>query len=139
MPISAPNPNIKPSVNLVDAFTYTQAESISFKKRCEFSYDSVIIASECPVLFSVQIFRRGAAPDPEDILLDLFGGEAASLRAVRRLLRGRLRLALALLTPTALRSIPPGLDWPKLGGSQGCRPECPAYSSPGSRSDSTGR
>ena len=35
-------------------------------------------------------FFRGAAPDPEDILLDLFGGEAASLRAVRRLLRGRL-------------------------------------------------
>ena len=27
---------------------------------------------------SVQIFRRGAATDPEDILLDLFGGEAAS-------------------------------------------------------------
>ena len=68
--------------------------------------------------FLCKIFR-GAAPDPEDILLDLFGGEAASLRAVRRLLRGRLRLALALLTPTALRSIPPGLDWPKLCGSQG--------------------
>jgi len=52
---------------------------------------------------------------------------------------GGYRLALALLTPTALRSIPPELDWPKLGGSQGCCPEGPAYPCPGARSDSTGR
>ena len=31
IPISAPNPNSKPSVNLVEALTYTAAESISFK------------------------------------------------------------------------------------------------------------
>jgi len=68
------------------------------------------------------------------------GGEFSPDRyAMCRLLRGRLRLALALPTPTALRSIPPGLDWPKLGGSQGRCPDRPAQTCPGSRSDSAGR
>jgi hypothetical protein len=31
IPTSAPNPNSPPSVNLVEAFTYTQAALISFK------------------------------------------------------------------------------------------------------------
>jgi len=47
---------------------------------------------------------RGAATDPEDILLDLFGGEAASLRAA-----DAYRATLTCL----------GLDWPKLGESHG--------------------
>ena len=34
MPISAPKPNCPPSVNRVEALTYTAAASISFKNRC---------------------------------------------------------------------------------------------------------
>ena len=68
------------------------------------------------------------------------GGEFSPDRYAKcRLLRGRLRLALALPTPTALRSIPPELDWPKLGGSQGGRTESPANSRSGTRSDRAGR
>ena len=37
IPISAPKPNSFPSVNLVDAFTYTHAASISSRNLCEFS------------------------------------------------------------------------------------------------------
>src|SRR3954449_1995877 len=47
MPISAPKPNSKPSVNLVDALWYTAAASTRVKKLVAFSLFSVIIASEC--------------------------------------------------------------------------------------------
>ena len=37
MPISAPKPNSKPSVNLVEALTYTAAASISSRNFCAFA------------------------------------------------------------------------------------------------------
>ena len=51
IPISPPYPNSPPSVNLVEAFTYTVAESISLINFSAFSRFSVNIASECCVLY----------------------------------------------------------------------------------------
>ena len=45
IPISAPKPNSKPSVNRVEAFSYTQAESISFKNFSAAAAFWVTIAS----------------------------------------------------------------------------------------------
>ena len=46
MPISAPNPNSLPSVNLVEAFTYTAAASISFWNFSAFGRLEVTMHSE---------------------------------------------------------------------------------------------
>jgi hypothetical protein len=48
MPISAPNPNSKPSVKRVDAFTNTAAESISALKRSAAALSVVTMASARP-------------------------------------------------------------------------------------------
>ena len=49
LPISAPIPNSKPSVNRVEAFTYTHAASTPLVNASAASSDDVTIASECPV------------------------------------------------------------------------------------------
>src|SRR5581483_1771080 len=48
LPISAPIPNSQPSVNRVDALTYTQAASTPSWKARAASVSRVTIASECP-------------------------------------------------------------------------------------------
>jgi hypothetical protein len=50
MPISAPNPNSPPSVNRVEAFTITAAESTPAVKAAIAAAESATIASVCPVL-----------------------------------------------------------------------------------------
>ena len=47
MPISAPRPYSKPSAKRVDAFTITELESTSRRKRCACDQSSVTIASVC--------------------------------------------------------------------------------------------
>ncbi len=47
MPISAPSPYSKPSAKRVDAFTMTEAESTSRRKRCARPQSSVTMASVC--------------------------------------------------------------------------------------------
>ena len=49
MPISQPRPNCPPSVNRVEAFTYTAALSMSRVKRAACSVFSVTMASLWPV------------------------------------------------------------------------------------------
>ena len=51
IPISAPNPNSNPSVNLVDALTYTAAASISSWNFSAFVESFVMMDSECPVFY----------------------------------------------------------------------------------------
>ena len=48
IPVSAPNPNSKPSVKRVEAFTYTVAESTSRSKRAAAASSPVTIASAKP-------------------------------------------------------------------------------------------
>jgi hypothetical protein len=47
MPISAPRPYSKPSAKRVEAFTITELESTSRRKRCARDQSSVTIASVC--------------------------------------------------------------------------------------------
>ena len=49
MPISQPSPNSPPSVNLVEAFTYTAALSTQAVNSVAAASFSVTIASLCPV------------------------------------------------------------------------------------------
>ena len=48
-PIAAPMPNTYPSVNRVDAFTYTTAASTRSVNAAPAASEDVTIASECPV------------------------------------------------------------------------------------------
>ncbi len=50
MPTSAPKPNSAPSVNRVEAFTITTAESTSARNRSALRESVVTMDSVCPVL-----------------------------------------------------------------------------------------
>ncbi len=66
LPISAPMPNSPPSVNRVDALTYTQAASTPSWNALAASVSRVTIASECPEAVPVDVLDclLGRVHDP---------------------------------------------------------------------------
>src|SRR3989344_712735 len=70
MPNSDPRPNMAPSENRVDAFTYTAAASTASKNFCRLFLSSDKMASEC--LEEYLPICESASLMPETILTDIF-------------------------------------------------------------------